>query len=67
LIFRRSGYDGASLTARAGAATPEATRRARAALVSIEGSLVLSRVLDDPADFQLTLAELPATLTEPAG
>ncbi|BCY13405.1 TetR/AcrR family transcriptional regulator [Actinoplanes sp. L3-i22] len=47
---------------RAGASEQEAARRARAALVRIEGALVLARVLEDPADFQLALAELPATL-----
>ncbi|WP_067705501.1 TetR/AcrR family transcriptional regulator [Actinoplanes awajinensis] len=47
---------------RAGASAEEAGRRARAALVRIEGALIVARVLDDPSEFQLALAELPQTL-----
>ncbi|WP_051798801.1 TetR/AcrR family transcriptional regulator [Catenuloplanes japonicus] len=53
----------ADVARRAGASAPEAARRARAALVHIEGSLVVARVLDDPAEFQLALDALPGTLT----
>ena len=52
----------AEVARRAGASEPEAPRRARAALVRIEGSLVVARVLDDTAEFQLALADLPAML-----
>ncbi|GIF23121.1 AcrR family transcriptional regulator [Actinoplanes tereljensis] len=52
----------AGVARRAGATEPDAARRARAALVRIEGSLVVTRVLADPAEFQLALAELPAIL-----
>ncbi|MFC4068962.1 TetR/AcrR family transcriptional regulator [Actinoplanes subglobosus] len=47
---------------RAGASPPEAERRARAALVRVEGALIVARVLDDTTEFQLALADLPATL-----
>jgi AcrR family transcriptional regulator len=60
----------ADVARRAGASGEDARRRARAALVRIEGSLILARVLDDPAEFQLALAELPQMLIRrpaPAG
>jgi AcrR family transcriptional regulator len=47
---------------RAGASETEAGARARAALVRIEGALVVSRVLDDPTIFEQVLAELPGLL-----
>ncbi|WP_430781563.1 TetR/AcrR family transcriptional regulator [Actinoplanes sp. G11-F43] len=53
----------ADVARRAGAPRAEAARRARAALVTIEGALVLARVLDDPAEFRSALAGLPRTLT----
>ncbi|MEU7588318.1 TetR/AcrR family transcriptional regulator [Micromonospora sp. NPDC049230] len=52
----------AEIARRAGASEEDAARRARTALVLIEGSLVVARVLDDPAEFRLALAELPQTL-----
>ncbi|MBM2614279.1 TetR family transcriptional regulator [Actinoplanes sp. LDG1-06] len=52
----------AAVARRSGASKAEAERRAGDALVRIEGSLVLARVLDDPAEFRLTLAELPRAL-----
>ncbi|GAA2543200.1 TetR/AcrR family transcriptional regulator [Winogradskya consettensis] len=47
---------------RAGATESDAAGRARAALVRIEGALVVARVLDDPSVFAQTLAELPDLL-----
>ncbi|HWS32736.1 MAG TPA: TetR/AcrR family transcriptional regulator [Actinoplanes sp.] len=52
---------------RAGADPADAARRAKAALVSIEGALVVSRVLADPAEFQHTLTDLPSILLRGAG
>jgi AcrR family transcriptional regulator len=52
----------ADAAVRAGANEAEASDRARAALVRIEGALVVSRVLDDPSVFEQVLAELPALL-----
>ncbi|MCO8278006.1 hypothetical protein M1L60_46285 [Actinoplanes sp. TRM 88003] len=52
----------ADVARRAGVSEQEAPRRARAALVRIEGALILARVLDDPSEFQLALAELPQML-----
>ncbi|GIE36942.1 TetR family transcriptional regulator [Actinoplanes italicus] len=52
----------ADVARRAGATPRDADRRARTALVSIEGALVVARVLEDPAEFQLALAGLPRTL-----
>lgn len=46
----------------AGHEEPVARRRAIDALVQIEGSLVLSRVLDDPSAFQRVIRELPGYL-----
>jgi hypothetical protein len=51
-----------SAAIRAGASQAEANERARAALVRIEGALVVSRVLDDPSVFEQVLAELPGLL-----
>ncbi|MFI5911691.1 TetR/AcrR family transcriptional regulator [Dactylosporangium sp. NPDC051541] len=53
----------ADVARRSGATAPQAKRRARTALVSIEGALVVARVLDDPAEFRRVLSELPAILT----
>ncbi len=47
---------------RAGATERDASTRARAALVRIEGALVVARALDDPSVFEQTLAELPGVL-----
>jgi AcrR family transcriptional regulator len=52
--------------ARAGFDDVEAARRGRDAFVRIEGSLVLSRVLDEPSVFMETLQGLPHLLTEQA-
>ncbi|BCL33358.1 TetR/AcrR family transcriptional regulator [Streptomyces aurantiacus] len=49
--------------ARAGASEQDAQRRARAALVRIEGALVVARVLDDSSVFEQVLGELPDLLT----
>ncbi|MFE7030094.1 hypothetical protein ACFU9Y_07265 [Streptomyces sp. NPDC057621] len=57
-VFR--GMAGAAV--RAGAAEQDAERRARAALVRIEGALVVARVLDDPSVFEQVLGELPDLL-----
>ncbi|MEU5701626.1 TetR/AcrR family transcriptional regulator [Streptomyces aurantiacus] len=48
--------------ARAGASEQDAQRRARAALVRIEGALVVARVLDDSSVFEQVLGELPDLL-----
>ena len=42
-----------------------AERRAQQALINIEGSLVLARVLGNPTIFLRALAGLPALLTSP--
>src|SRR5690349_10187837 len=52
----------ADAAVRAGATEAEASGRARAAVVRIEGALVVSRVLDDPSVFAQVLAELPGLL-----
>jgi AcrR family transcriptional regulator len=46
-----------------GMSTPVARARAEEAIVRIEGSLVLARVLDDPSPFERTLKLLPDLLT----
>lgn len=55
----------ARTAARSGASEAEAHRRARSALVSIEGALVVSRVLGEPAEFDRAIEALPALLTDP--
>jgi AcrR family transcriptional regulator len=45
-----------------GIAAPAARSQAREALVRIEGSLILARVLGDPSHFQRTLKQLPELL-----
>ncbi|WP_328498928.1 TetR/AcrR family transcriptional regulator [Streptomyces sp. NBC_00414] len=52
----------AGAAVRAGAAEQDAQRRARAALIRIEGALVVARVLDDPSVFEQVLGELPDLL-----
>ncbi|MEV7734468.1 TetR family transcriptional regulator [Streptomyces sp. NPDC088921] len=52
----------ADAAARAGASEQDAQNRARAALVRIEGALVVARVLDDPSVFEQVLGELPDLL-----
>ena len=52
----------AGAAVRAGATEAEATGVARAALVRIEGALVVARVLDDPSVFHQALSELPGLL-----
>ena len=52
----------AGAAVRAGASETEASDRARAALVRIEGALVVSRVLDDPSIFEQVLTELPGLI-----
>ncbi|MFI6935930.1 hypothetical protein [Streptomyces sp. NPDC050287] len=52
----------ADAAARAGSSEQEAQSRARAALVRIEGALVVARVLDDPSVFEQVLGELPDLL-----
>ncbi|WP_250000192.1 TetR/AcrR family transcriptional regulator [Actinoplanes sp. M2I2] len=52
----------AAAAVRAGATEAEAARRARAALVRIEGALVVARALNDPSVFDQMLAELPGLL-----
>ncbi|MGN9809543.1 TetR/AcrR family transcriptional regulator [Micromonospora sp. BQ11] len=47
---------------RAGATEADAYTLARAALVRIEGALVVARALDDPSVFEQALAELPGLL-----
>lgn len=51
------------VAARSGADEVEAGRRARSALVSIEGALVVSRVLGEPSEFDRAIEALPALLT----
>lgn len=46
-----------------GVATPEAERRARDAVIRIQGSLVVARATGDPGVFRETLTELPKALT----
>jgi AcrR family transcriptional regulator len=53
----------ADAATRAGADQAEAGHRARAALVRIQGALVVARVLHDPSVFEQCLAELPGLLT----
>jgi TetR/AcrR family transcriptional repressor of lmrAB and yxaGH operons len=48
-----------------GMSRAQAERRAQQALMNIEGSLVLARVMGNPALFLRTLAGLEALLTEP--
>jgi AcrR family transcriptional regulator len=52
-----------SVARESGLTRSAAERRAQQALINIEGSLVLARVLGDPAIFLRTLAGLPALLT----
>ncbi|WP_285597924.1 TetR family transcriptional regulator [Kineosporia sp. NBRC 101731] len=52
----------ADASLRAGADPQQANARAQAALVRIQGALVVSRVLHDPSVFEQTLTELPALL-----
>jgi TetR/AcrR family transcriptional repressor of lmrAB and yxaGH operons len=52
----------ADAAVRAGASEQDAQHRARAALVRIEGALVVARVLDDPSVFEQVLGELPDLL-----
>ncbi len=52
----------AAAAVRAGAGEQEANRRARQALVQIEGALVVARALADPTVFEQTLAGLPDLL-----
>ena len=55
----------AQAAARSGASPAEADRRARSALVSIEGALVVSRVLGEPGVFDRVVESLPALLVGP--
>jgi TetR/AcrR family transcriptional repressor of lmrAB and yxaGH operons len=52
----------AAAAARTGAGPDEATRRARSALVLVEGALVVARVLDDETEFHRVLEALPDVL-----
>lgn len=52
-----------SISKEAGLTTAQARLRAEEALVRIEGSLVLSRVLNDTVAFEKTLKQLPDFLT----
>jgi TetR/AcrR family transcriptional regulator, lmrAB and yxaGH operons repressor len=52
-----------SIARESGLTRAAAERRAQQALINIEGSLVLARVLGQPAIFLRTLAGLPALLT----
>ncbi|WBQ04398.1 TetR/AcrR family transcriptional regulator [Kribbella sp. CA-293567] len=62
-VARRWMHGMAAAAMRSGASQDEAERRAHAALVNIEGALVVARVLDDPTEFDNTLAWLPQLLT----
>lgn len=57
----------AAVSVRAGHEPAEGGRRAQAALVRIQGALVVARVLGEPSVFEQALAELPELLTSGGG
>lgn len=62
-IFRRLIDALAKVAEQAGSSANDARRRAEEALVTLQGSLVVARGVDDPAVFGRALSRLPAILT----